>query len=424
MDIKPPSAIIGPVSATYSASGVNSAATVPVPVHWQTNLVLQALVLKIENQQLLLDIDGTLAQAPQPANLPVRTSDKLMVQITQLHPVPTLKVLAENPVITSQPLKAVQQALQQFQQAPRTTQPLFDQLVNIAQKPLSDSGQFPVAVKKQIRELLLQVKDVSQLKEASKLKQAIQYSGIQTEATLVKHAQQPELLNKDIGVQLLRLATQLREHIQREYPSVQLPVTSRRADVSTGTVSHSTQTAYVTEKPPVSPSNIATPTPVQDDVPYSMEQQLLQLLDKTEQATQRQQYQQLLSLPSESSSRQPVLLDLPIRFQHHVDVMHLEIEPDSTSPEQEQAGEKTWRVTLEFHFAQFGPVRAQLRLYNKQLSLHFNMSNQATRTAFEDALPWLNRQLDNRGIHVQQIDFDTPIPATTATQAKKVDTQV
>ena len=93
MEIKPPNnarytAISRSVSTTSQSNSGNN-----VSPDWKVSQLLDALITKITDKQLFLDIQGIRANTLRPANINLHIGDTLKLQIEQLKPMPQFRII-------------------------------------------------------------------------------------------------------------------------------------------------------------------------------------------------------------------------------------------------------------------------------------------------------------------------------------------
>lgn len=136
------------------------------------------------------------------------------------------------------------------------------------------------------------------------------------------------------------------------------------------------------------------------------------LLQQVESSLARLQLHQLASQPTEGEQRQVWLLELPVRRDQNVDVLHLRIERENGDQDGEAGPNKTgWTVKLAFDLDGLGPVQARVGLHHGLVSTAFWSERRDTHSLFQQHLSELRRQLVEAGLDVGAMSCQVGQPA-------------
>lgn len=439
---------VTPGSASTASRNVTQTPVASVQVQLSPNLftqgqILEAVISKIEQDTLLLVLQNKLLDSRgQPLNIQFRTpafpgaevGQQLSLQVAQVKQnLPVLQLLSVSN--TPQDLLA---NLQQTLANNRPLQSVLEHLLAAKQLPPSQVA-LPTSVREQLDRVWRTLPESTQLQRPDHLRQALKNTGPFLEAHLAKMAMgSPERFYPamDIRAQLLRLAEALRQQIPQPpntnpttppTPTTTAQATLSQAAVTTSTATTSTTTAQTTATPattqtPVAPKqelNLPNALPRQT-VQYEglkAEQILQQLLQQTDAGLARIQHQQVQM--SQADIRPQWLMELPIKHSDGVDVFDIRIQPDA---EQQGHSDKDpthpWTVMLAFNLDGLGPVRAQISLFNGQISNYWWAEQPETVQLFQQHLSFLENRLQHAGVPFQQLVCACGIPEPKQTQTK------
>lgn len=137
-----------------------------------------------------------------------------------------------------------------------------------------------------------------------------------------------------------------------------------------------------------------------------------ELIATLEAGVARIQLHQLASLPRDDPDRPLLILDLPVQHEDNIEQLKLTIRR-----ERQQAGagnEHTWRVTLEFDFAELGTVQARVSIHNRQVNTSFHCNQPGTAELFGTHLEELQQRLTQAGLdagHLESLFRQAGMPA-------------
>jgi len=373
----------------------------------QAGQVLQAtLSLPAEPAQTrtLLQLAGQQVNVQLSRPLPPNMDPGLKLEVVTPGRLPTLSILTPAPTSNT---PDIQQALRST--LPRQT-PLAPLLANLAL--VANSGartaaptmsavaqpagaRLNVVLPQPVIELARQVVDglprVDTLSTAEGLKQAVAQSGLFLEARLAQTAQSPPSsptaipnLPLDFKGSLLSLLASL--------------LTLTKAVPSSGTPPPTTPPG--TGPMPAQGPAVPTPPPSQATLTPQMtlQQTLLELLRHVEGGLARLQLSQLVTQAHHDDDRRSWIMELPLRFDEHLDLIQLHIEKELKR--QHKKPTALWTVTLSFDLPSLGPVQARVTLAGKTIHTSFWAQRPQTTDLIHDHLPTLQQRLREAGLTV------------------------
>ncbi|PVV25926.1 MAG: hypothetical protein B6D74_02285, partial [gamma proteobacterium symbiont of Ctena orbiculata] len=250
-----------------------------------------------------LQIGVTRLIAQTTLNVPA--GQALTLQVEKTGKLPELRVLTL-PSLEEMKASALKQVLPRQQPLPG----LFRLLTQVATDTSRPGQSPPPAVQQAVQNLLQRIIPLDQPGFKTQLLQALQLSGIQTEAQLVR--QQVEA--NDFKVNLLRLIGLIKPLITTTPNQVNQTLAMQ-------------QQLFNPSPPPAAAPQPATP---QETSPTT--RLLLELFKQLDGAIARIQTNQLSSLPAaDDSSRQVWQFELPIRQENSFDLFHFRIGRDTTN---------------------------------------------------------------------------------------------
>ena len=403
------------------------------PSLFQLGQLLDVIVTKVDRQAVTLLLQNRInGPDGQPLTIQLQTSSKtalevgqrLTVQVVDLkNNIPELRVINSQNAAVSIP-----QMIGQSQSQQQSLQALFDNLARLIPQASGVSvvtdQQLPKPIQEQLQTLWRALPEANQLQQPARLKHAIQNSGVFLESHLLAASQHENrvLPALDVKTHLLRLAELIRQ---------QIPARNLQAPTASG-VAHTTATPSApakTEGLPLKPEtggnaprivdpDISSPPPRGATLQstHSLAQILETLQQQTEAGLQRTLTHQLHMLNSENP-RQHLVLELPVRHDQQIDVFDLRIQPDAEQhPQHAQVAQHTWSMMLAFDLEGLGPVRAQVRFHNNQISTHWWAEQSNTVQLFQQHIEYLKNRLAHVGIDMQQAQCQQGIPNLEAKQ--------
>ena len=417
MEIKPPAndlytAIAKTVSATTENNLTSKTAT-----DWKVSQLIQAVITRMTDKQLFLDIQGVKANTARPANLDLQAGDILKLQVEQLRPIPQFRIVALQKATDNNLLT---QALKTLMAQNTSSAPLLKDISYVANRPSLRPSPLAAEINAAVRNIFQQLPSPFNLKTAAQLKSQLQQSGNFIEANIKKQmfsampnadlnkvpritpqtsANIKATLDLDLGAQLHRLANLIRTQLVQ--PPASSPLTSQKAPLPQGI--------------PVTDNKVVTQqAPAQSQSQLKVEQTSIQNITQREEAMQtflRQvesslshiQQNQLQSLNESQPGRPTWLMELPIKDGQDIDLFELRISEEE-SAEKEGELTKTWNVTLKFDLTGLGKVKAHIKMQNDFISAQFVSEITETLTLFKDNFDYLKNRLSYNGLNVGNID--------------------
>lgn len=411
MEIKPPYRSLS--TSNIKAPGISQSqlnAGSHTPSQWQTTKQIQAVITKITENQILLDINGIKAHTSKPALLDLHAGDILKLQVERLKPTPQFTIIG---LQKSRNFNANSQYINSTPQQQSNTANLLKNISYVANRPALKPSPLPVEVNAMIRDIFNNIPAPYSLKTGTQLKAQLQNSGLFIESKIKNElltimnsqtANKPHLLDtnvkaifkNDLAAQLHRLASLL-----KTYP--QSSETLKANTVAKNTNAHQTQA-----------NNLTPQQQNQNTAQTNLQNNLLQNISQREEAMQtllRQvdsnlthlQQTQLQNLNEAQSGRPGWLLELPIKDGQDIDLFEFKINQENHN---NTTGEvkKTWNIVLKFNLEGLGEVKSHIKMYNDIISAQFISDNTNTLDLFNRNLELLRSRLNYNGLNVGAID--------------------
>ncbi|MDR9436738.1 MAG: flagellar hook-length control protein FliK [Thiohalophilus sp.] len=418
--------------ATRAGEGALQAAR----INWQNGQLLNALVVRQDSNNLLLDVQGQpvlVKNRPEFAFLP---GQKLTLQVEQLTPQPAMKLVAPAPrPVTGGEQGLLQQTLRQDMGRQTPLPPLLANLKSVAREP-QQHPPLPAPIRKMAWELHQLLPDVRQASRGESLQQALERTGpfLHHQLGQLIRGQAAPPPEKTLQGALLRLADQIRQQLAQT-PSRPAPATppgnnpmpQTALPASSGAAADAARTAAQSGAPRPQTPQPQPPQPPTLQGLTSQDQGLGELLRQVEGGLGRMQLHQLHSLQAEQAGRPMWAMELPIRSQEGIDLFDLRIRQEE-SDEGDGDYQRPWNVSLAFDLEGLGPVRVNLTLIGQTVSARFQMQEEQTRSLFDNALDQLRSRLHGAGLDVGRLEcangIDDPPPAHTVTGSSLLDEKV
>ena len=403
MDIKPPSNnLYTRIGQSVASNTQNQLPAARVPAEWKVNQLIEAVITRITEKQLFLEIAGSKGtvsiHAPRPPLTNLNVGDTLQLQLEQLKPQPQFKIITLQPAKPAVALQAAASA--RVENTP--LKPVLENISYIATRPSLRPAPLPAEVNVAVRQLFQQIPSPTQLKTAEQVRNHVHNSGLFLEnkirqpieallqkvhvhrvnefSTQLARILRPQLQN-DLGAQLHRLADLLRA----AQPAEKYPANTGRPQQPTH--DHPVETA----RPRL--QNI------------TLREEAIQLFSRQLESSLTQLQQQQLHHLHEAQSGRPLwTLELPIRDGQNIDLFELRIEEDTSSDTPAEAKKKIWNVTLQFDLEGLGKVKAHIKMQNEHISTRFYSDNPQTLTLFNTHLDYLRNRFNYNGLQVDSID--------------------
>ena len=181
MEIKPPSSdLYTAISRSVSNTTQNNLVQT-TPPDWKVSQLIQAIITKITDKQLFLNIQGVEANTPKPANLNLQVGETLKLQIEQLKPMPQFRIILRQSAPNIHPAS---QEVKNIISQNAAIVPLLKNLSFVANRPSLRPSPLSAETNAAVRDLFKQLPSVLNLKTASQVKDHIQNSGLYIESKI------------------------------------------------------------------------------------------------------------------------------------------------------------------------------------------------------------------------------------------------
>lgn len=418
------------INPNLQTSGLRSDASPAEVRNWRVGQVLNAVATTADRGGSAdLRIGGQTYQAQVPFT--VRPGDRMLLEVIRTGTTPLLR-----PVGAERSPDPVQAALRTALPRQGTLPPLLANVAQVATQQQPPS--IPAAVTEAARTLFQHLSSPRDTATATGLRQALQNAGGQLEAKLARAAAgraDAGPVGQDFKAGLLRLRDAVQTALRQPLPEVTrttpqsaeavrlpqartMPLASQSAPMPPAPTANKpqvtvaapptagpTQTQGRSAPPLLPPLTNTQPQPQARVAPFPLllePAKLLQgLLHQVEASLARLQLHQLASQPVDGEQRQVWLLELPIRRDQTVDVMHLRIEREEDSPDQKNRRNGTgWTVKVAFDLEGLGPVQARVGLHSGMVSTAFWTERSDTHELFHQHLSELRRHMQAAGLDV------------------------
>jgi hypothetical protein len=323
--------------------------------------------------------------------LQVPSGQNLTLKVEKTGNLPELRVLTL-PSLEQMKSAALKQVLPRQQPLPQ----LFKLLTQVtsdttratqsAQSAQStQSAPLPPAVKEAIQRVLSRIIPIEDPGFKTKLSQALQLSGMQTEAHLINR----QANGNDLKLNLLRLIGLIK-------PLIGIP--SNLTDQAQIVQQALRQQLFNTVQQSTSP---VAQTPASQET-NSTAKLLLDLFKHLDGAIARIQTNQLSSLPAEDTTRQVWQFELPIRQENGFDLFHFRISREDAGKGIDIAN--TWNLTLHMNLPSLGPMRIRLSLMGEKVSTIIWSERADTASLVSQHLKRLRRGLESTGLEVNKLE--------------------
>jgi len=401
MEIKPPTNdLYTAISRSVSTASQNNLSS-SVPSDWKVSQLIQAIITKITDKQLFLDIQGVKANTLKPANLNLQVGDTLKLQIEQLKPMPQFRIVSlqntKNIDLTSQAVKNI------ISQDSAIT-PMLKNLSFVANRPALRPSPLSADTNAAVRTLFKQLPAVFNLKTAAQIKSQLQNSGMFIESKIknqilssiqgmqinklssdkIKVNIKP-LLDVDLGVQLHRLAALIRTQL-----ATPTNITNQTRPVVNNKV--------VVQQPNRVPTEQASLQNI-----TQREEAMQTFLRQIESSLTHMQQTQLQNLSESQAGRPLWLMELPIKNGQDIDLIELRISQDETN-QAEGEDKKVWNVTLKFDLNGLGNIKAHIKMQNDIISTQFYSEKTEILSLFRENFDFLRSRLNSNGLNVGNIE--------------------
>ena len=414
------------INPNLSSGSLRSDASPAEVRNWRVGQVLSAVATSADRGgHADLRIGGQTYQAQVPFS--VRPGDRMLLEVVRSGTTPLLR-----PVGAERSPDPAQAALRSA--LPRQG-PLPPLLANLAQLASARrSPPLPSPVLDAARMVFQQFSTARETGTADGLRRAMGNAGTTLESKLALAASgraAAGALGADFKAGLLRIREAVTQELRLSPPAPRSPAQAqapvRAADVRTmplaTAATPTSQTAPATQGtgaptqpapaaasgaartvPPLLPPLAANQPQAQSRAapfPALLEpiRMLHGLLQQVESSLARLQLNQLASQGTDGDQRQVWLLELPVRRDQAVDVLHLRIERETENDGANRTG-TGWTVRLAFDLDGLGPVQARVGLHSGLVSTAFWSERAATNDLLQRHLNELRQQLLAAGLDV------------------------
>lgn len=402
MEIKPPTNnLYTAISRTISSASQNSLAGAP-PVDWKVSQLIQAIITKITDKQLFLNIQGVKANTPKPTGLDLHVGDTLKLQIEQLKPMPQFRIVRFQPTPN---LNVINTAAKSVNPEQISILPMLKNISFVANRPALHPSPLSAETNMAVRNLFKQIPSVFNLKTAPQVKEHLQNSGLFVENKIkneilsaIQHVHVNKissskanlnikpLLERDLSVQLHRIADLIRAQL-----------------TPTKTDNNKTHTPTNTNtNPRQQPSRLTTNQATLQNI-TQREEAMQTFLRQIESSLTHMQQTQLQTLNESQAGRPVWLMELPVKDGQNIDLFELRIEQDETSQTGDTDAKKIWNVTLSFNLEGLGKIKAHITMQDDLISTQFYSDKAETLNLFQENFDLLRNRLSYNGLNVGKI---------------------
>ena len=399
MEIKPPSTDLYTAITRSTAAATQNNLPNSTPPNWQTEQLLQAIITKITDKQLFLDIQGIKANTIKPAGLDLQVGDTLKLQIEQLKPTPQFRIInldkAPNVNLVSQALRN-----NLMQNGDMTS--LLKNISFVANRPALRPSPLAADVNAAVRDIFKQIPSPFNLKTSTQVKNQLENSGTfienkiktqlfsylrNTEASSSAkhiHSNIKSDLASDLGAQLHRLASLIRTQI-----------TPEKNIASSNDAQQANRTAQTVNRAPVAQASLQNIT--------VREEAMQTFLRQVESSLTHMQQTQLQNLNESQPGRPLWIMELPIKNGQDIDLFELRI-TEEDSPQTDGEQKKIWNVTLQFNLSGLGKIKAHIKMQNDIISTQFFSDKSEVLSLFQNNFEFLRSRLNINGLNVGNIE--------------------
>jgi len=409
MEIKPTSTDLHTAIARSVSNTSQTSLPDTTPPDWKVTQLIQAIITKITDKQLFLDIQGIKANTAKPSISDLQIGDILKLQIEQLKPMPQFRIVS-----LQKPADAnlISQALKNVVAQNTSITPLLKNISYVASRPSLRPSPLAADVNAAVRDIFKQLPSPFNLKTGVQIKEQLQNSGTFIEnkirnqivsALQITNRNKPANIRSqidtnlrtnlelDLGAQLHRLANLIRTQVptKTSAPLNQNMVNPANIPVGNKIVNQQVTRAQIEQ---VSLQNIT-----------QREEAMQSFLRQIESSLTHMQQTQLQNLNESQPGRPLWLMELPIKDGQDIDLFELRISEEETAQEDAEA-KKTWNVTLKFDLAGLGKIKAHIKMQNEFISAQFFSEKAETLSLFQENFDFLRGRLNYNGLNVGNIE--------------------
>ena len=408
MEIKPPAndlyTAISKIAPTSSENNLNNAP----PPNWKVSQLLQAVITRITEKQLFLNIEGIKANTLKPAMLDLHVGDTLELKIEKLKPMPQFQIIRSLPKANTD---FANYQVKNTISHDNSITPLLKNISFIANRPALSPSPLPAETNAAVRDLFKNIPSVFKLKSAPQIKNHIENSGLFIEnkirnqiLSVIQHSQVTKnninnvkvnikpLLELDLGAQLHRVATLIRTQLT-ETKSIPLQTTP---------LANNNKVIQQQQNRPVQPARVPTEQTSLQNITHR-EEAMQTFLRQIESSLTHLQQTQLQNLNESQAGRPLWLMELPVKNGQDIDLFELKISKDETSQTDDE-DKKIWNVTLKFNLSGLGKIKAHITMQNEIVSTQFYSEKPAVLGLFQENFDFLRNRLNYNGLNVGKIE--------------------
>jgi hypothetical protein len=312
-------------------------------------------------------------------SLQVQTGQNLTLKVEKTGNLPELRVLTL-PSLEQMKSAALKQVLPRQQPLPE----LFKVLTQVT-SDTTRTDPLPPAVKQAVQSVLARVVPIDNPGFKTQLSQALQLSGLQTEAQLINR----QVNANDLKLNLLRLIGLVK-------PLIGIP----SGQTNQAQIVQQALRQQLFNPAQQSPSLVAPSSASQET--NSTAKLLLDLFKNLDGAIARIQTNQLSSLPTEDATRQVWQFELPIRQENCFDLFHFRISHDAVNKGTDIA--HIWNLTLHMNLPSLGPMRVRVSLMGEKVSTTIWSERADTASLVNQHLNRLRTGLESTGLEVNKLE--------------------
>lgn len=409
MEIKPPSHDLYATLARSVSSTTQNSLPENTPPDWKVTQLIQALITKITEKQLFLDIQGVKANTVKPTLPDLKVGDILKLQIEQLKPMPQFRIVSLQKAANNQ---LISQALKSVMSQDTEIAPLLKNISYVANRPALRPSPLATEVNAAVREIYKKLPSPFNLKTSTQIKNHLENSGLFLEnkiknqivsllqnTSASKSESNLSLLNSniktvlesDLGAQLYRLANIIKSqslHFQKTAP-IQNEVNTSKNNINRPIAQQNINTTHIEH---ASLQNISQ----RDEAMHSFLRQIESSLTHIQQT-------QLQNLSESQPGRPLWLMELPIKNGQDIDLFELRINEEENDQEEGEA-KKIWNITLKFDLAGIGKIKAHIKMKNDFISAQFFSERAEVLSLFQENFDFLRNRLNYNGLNVGNIE--------------------
>ena len=409
MEIKPPSSdVYTAITRNVSAATQNNLAD-NLPPNWKVEQLIQAVITKITEKQLFLDIQGIKSNTVKPALSDLQVGDILKLQIEQLKPMPQFKIIG---LVKATNTNLISQALRQVAVQNPEIAPLLKNISYVANRPALRPSPLPADVNSAVRTIFKQIPAPYNLKTAPQIQTQLQDSGIFIEnkikSQIFAALQNPPSnkttqlnsnikseLNPDLGAQLHRLASLIRTQLPPETATRNTSVLNQNNIAQPNIPNTQKNVQQQTTRAPIGQASLQNITQ-RDEAMQTFLRQIDSSLTHMHQT-------QLQNLNDAQPGRPLWLMELPIKNGQDIDLFELRITEEENQQEDGET-KKIWNVTLKFDLEGLGKIKAHIKMQNEYISAQFFSEKSEVLSLFQENFDFLRSRLNVNGLNVGNIE--------------------